>query len=599
VSDTRGGDVAWLAAGDGHRIPVRRWPAPAARAVVQVLHGMAEHSGVYADVATALNAAGLAVVAHDHRGHGLAAAPGAPGDVDAERSWSGVRRDLAVVNADVRRHHPGLPVIVLGHSMGSFLAQDLARSHPDGVDLLALEGSSYEAPWLTALAGLLGRFECWRQGENGRSPLVHSLTFGAYGRAFARPRTLFDWLSRDATFVDRYVGDPLCGFRIANAFWRDFVRGLTTLYRPEAMKRTRADVPVYVFSGACDPVGHRGRGPERLARALREAGSRDVTLRLYPGARHDLLHETNRDEVIADLQGWIESRLARRPEPRPGLFPRPGSRAEADAFRLTANQVRAFETDGFVAGIRVLDAEALEAVRAAVERIRAGDSPHAHRLYEVEEDYYRAPERNAFHCLGGWLVEPVLHDLVFHPAATVPAAQLLRAPRLRLWHDQLFYKPPRHPGVVAWHQDFSYWTRTLPMNHVTLNIVLDDTSPENGCLHYVPGSQRWPLLPPVSFGQDMEAFRDFLPAELREGFRPVPVPLRAGEASLHHPLTVHGSYENRTPGPRRAVVLNYMGPDTRSADGRMPLLKGTPVVPRGEIVEGEHFPIVLDLGSLG
>jgi ectoine hydroxylase-related dioxygenase (phytanoyl-CoA dioxygenase family) len=262
-------------------------------------------------------------------------------------------------------------------------------------------------------------------------------------------------------------------------------------------------------------------------------------------------------------------------------------------------QVRFFEANGYVAGVRVLEAAALDAVREAVERLRCGDSPHRHLLYEVDAEHVREPERNAFHCLGGWLAEAALHDLVFHPAATVPAAQLLGLDRLRFWHDQVFYKPPRHPGVVAWHQDFSYWTRTLPMKHVTVNVVLDDTSVENGCLHYVPGSHRWPLLAPVSFGQDMEAFRDFLPAELRERFHPTPVALKAGEASFHHPLMVHGSYENRSSGPRRAAVLNYMAPDTRSAEGRVPPLEGTPVVARGDIIEGEHFPIVLDLRVLG
>jgi ectoine hydroxylase-related dioxygenase (phytanoyl-CoA dioxygenase family) len=270
----------------------------------------------------------------------------------------------------------------------------------------------------------------------------------------------------------------------------------------------------------------------------------------------------------------------------------------AVTLRLSAEQVRSFGENGYLAGVRVLEGRALDAVREAVERIQRAQTPHLDLLYEVEEDYYRDPEHNAFHCLGGWLVEPALHDLIFHPAATVPAAQLLGVQRLRFWHDQLFYKPPRHPGVVSWHQDFSYWTRTLPMKHITMNIVLDDTSLENGCLHYVPGSHRWPLLAPVSFGQDMDAFGESLPPELRERFRPVPIPLRAGEASLHHPLMVHGSYGNRSPGPRRAAVLNFMAPDTRSAEGRLPPLKGTPVVPRGAVIEGEHFPIVLDLQAL-
>jgi ectoine hydroxylase-related dioxygenase (phytanoyl-CoA dioxygenase family) len=287
-----------------------------------------------------------------------------------------------------------------------------------------------------------------------------------------------------------------------------------------------------------------------------------------------------------------------RSTPLTALFPSVRSRADVDALRLSAEQVRSFEENGFVAGIRVLEGAALDAVRDAVERIQRGETPHLDLLYEVEEDYYRDPEKSAFHCLGGWLVEPALHDLIFHPAATVPAAQLLGLERLRFWHDQVFYKPPRHPGVVSWHQDFSYWTRTLPMKHITMNIVLDDTSLENGCLHYVPGSHRWPLLAPVSFGQDMEAFQESLPAELRGRFSPTPIALRAGEASLHHPLTVHGSYGNRSARPRRAAVLNFMAPDTRSAEGRMPPLKGTPVVPRGDVIDGEHFPIVLDLRAL-
>jgi ectoine hydroxylase-related dioxygenase (phytanoyl-CoA dioxygenase family) len=283
-----------------------------------------------------------------------------------------------------------------------------------------------------------------------------------------------------------------------------------------------------------------------------------------------------------------------QPTPLTALFPRLLSRQDAVALRLSDEQVRSFEENGYVAGIRVLEGAALDAVREAVERIQRGETPHLDRLYEVEEDYYRDPERNAFHCLGGWLVEPALHDLIFHPAATVPAAQLLGLERLRFWHDQLFYKPPRHPGVVAWHQDFSYWTRTLPMKHITMNIVLDDTSLENGCLHYVPGSHRWPLLAPVSFGQDMDAFRASLSPDLRESFRPTPIALRAGEASLHHPLMVHGSYGNRSARPRRAAVLNFMAPDTRSAEGRLPPLKGTPVVPRGAVLDGEYFPVVLD-----
>ncbi len=300
--------LEWLNASDGHRIPVRHWPVAGARAVIHISHGMAEHSGCYADIARRLNAEGYAVVAHDHRCHGLATAT--PGDVGPQQHWAGACHDMAVVNADIHQRHPGLPVILLGHSMGSFLAQYLAQHYPEQINLLLLEGSSFEAPWFTAIAGLIGGLESWRQGENGRSRLIHALSFGGFNKAFRNVRTDFDWLSRDEAFVDRYVADRLCGFQMANGFWRDFVRGLNALYRPSAMKKIRADLPVYLFAGDQDPVGHKGRGVEKLAQAYRHiTGSRDVTLRLYPGARHDILHESNQDEVLTDLLGWIRRHL--------------------------------------------------------------------------------------------------------------------------------------------------------------------------------------------------------------------------------------------------------------------------------------------------
>jgi alpha-beta hydrolase superfamily lysophospholipase len=301
--------VEWLTAGDGHRIPLRHWPVANPVAVVHLVHGMAEHSGCYADVAAALNAAGYSAVAHDHRCHGLAVAQGTLGNVGLQQHWRGVCHDMTVVNAEIHRRHPGLPLVLLGHSMGSFVSQYFAQHHSDQINLLLLEGSSFEAPWFTTAASWLAGLESWRQGENGRSALIHALSFGGFNKAFKKPRTDFDWLSRDTGFVDRYVADPLCGFQLANGYWREFLRGLAELYRPQAMKRLRPDLPVYLFAGDCDPVGHKGRGAERLSVALREAGCRDVTLRLYPGARHDILHETNRDEVLADLLGWLKRHL--------------------------------------------------------------------------------------------------------------------------------------------------------------------------------------------------------------------------------------------------------------------------------------------------
>jgi ectoine hydroxylase-related dioxygenase (phytanoyl-CoA dioxygenase family) len=195
-----------------------------------------------------------------------------------------------------------------------------------------------------------------------------------------------------------------------------------------------------------------------------------------------------------------------------------------------------------------------------------------------------------FHALGAWRVSPAFHDLLWNPAFVVAASQLLGGP-VRFWHDQLFCKPPRQGGVVAWHQDYSYWTRTEPACHITLNLVLDDADEQNGCLMFVPGSHRWGLLPKMPFDAPLDAMRAHLPAGVV--WQPVAVPARAGQATIHHSHTLHGSDRNRSERWRRACVLNYMGADVRVADDREPLLRGVPRLPKGAIVHGPDFPIVL------
>src|SRR5262249_38914636 len=153
-------------------------------------------------------------------------------------------------------------------------------------------------------------------------------------------------------------------------------------------------------------------------------------------------------------------------------------------------QIEFYREHGYVAGVRILEADQVAELARRLERIRAGLDEHMERLYEVEADYLARPAEVVFHFLGAWLVDAWFHDLLFAPQVTVPMAQLLGVRRVRFWHDQVFYKPPRHPGVVPWHQDYSYWTRAAPPNHATINIVLDEANEESGCLHYVPGSHR-------------------------------------------------------------------------------------------------------------
>jgi ectoine hydroxylase-related dioxygenase (phytanoyl-CoA dioxygenase family) len=168
---------------------------------------------------------------------------------------------------------------------------------------------------------------------------------------------------------------------------------------------------------------------------------------------------------------------------------------------------------------------------------------------------------------------------------------------VRFWHDQIFYKPAYHGGVVAWHQDYSYWTRTQPMAHLSCWIGLDDSTRDNGCVHYVAGSHRWRLLPVTGLADDMDAIQSVLSGEQKNEFKPVAIELRKGEASFHHPLMVHGSFENKTDRPRRAAVINVFADGVISASDRPPL-EGVPPIPLGQKMQGQFFPLLFDPATL-
>lgn len=261
-------------------------------------------------------------------------------------------------------------------------------------------------------------------------------------------------------------------------------------------------------------------------------------------------------------------------------------------MRLSQETVDGFHRDGFVPRLPLLEADEVPRVRAAVEEIRLNLDSYSDQLYEVEQAYTQDPDEMVCHFLGAWRLQEAIRELVFDPRVTEPLAQLLGVDRLRFWHDQVFYKPARHPGVVPWHQDYSYWQRTVPARHITLYIALDDVDLANGCVQYVPGSHRWGLLPPVPFDSSLDEIRTCLSADQASEFRPVAIELAAGEASVHHSHTIHGSDRNDSDSSRCGLVLNYMAADTRSASDE-PLLANVPVVPVGSIVEGEHFPVVL------
>lgn len=284
--------------------------------------------------------------------------------------------------------------------------------------------------------------------------------------------------------------------------------------------------------------------------------------------------------------------LSRAHHPVSTLFAQPLTTAAWDRYRLSEDQVRFYNLNGYVSGIPLLDDAQLEQLRAELDQLTDSLHPARSLFYEYHSNESANPATVLFHALGAWRATPGFHDLLWNPAFLMPASQLLGS-GVRFWHDQIFYKPAHHGGIVAWHQDYSYWTRTKPIAHLSCWIALDDATRENGCVHYVPGSHLWNLLPVSGLADQMDAINALLSIEQKEQFKPVPIELTKGQASFHHPLMVHGSYENRTDRPRRGTVINVFSDGVVSASDQ-PLLAGVPLIPSGKKIEGQFFPLLFD-----
>ena len=273
---------------DGLRIVTFEWPATTGevRGVVQIAHGLAEHSARYARLAAALNAVGYHVGSTDHRGHGASIA-GTPGDFGAV-GFSGLWHDVVQYGGLLRNAHADLPVYLLAHSMGSFAAQELLPEYSTRYDGVILSGS-------TAIDVMAARMAAGPAGD-----------LSVFNSAFEN-RTGYEWLSRDEAEVDAYVDDPLCGFTLpaetTPALFADGAR----LSDPAELARIRSDLPILIISGSDDPLSGGGQLPRLLAQRYTDAGVADVTVVVYPGARHEVFNETNRDEVTTGVVSWLQA----------------------------------------------------------------------------------------------------------------------------------------------------------------------------------------------------------------------------------------------------------------------------------------------------
>ncbi|TFF35602.1 alpha/beta hydrolase [Pseudomonas sp. RIT623] len=303
-------DAFWLPASEHCSLYVHQWlPTTPVKAVVLLAHGMAEHAGRYQRLGQALNAAGFALLAPDLRGHGRTAELGHLGLFARHNGWNAVVNDLGLLAQHIGQQFPGTPLFLFGHSMGSYIAQAYLLHHSASLQGAILSGSNFQPVTLYRVARLIARLEAWRQGPLGKSALIDWLSFGSFNKAFKPNRTAFDWLSRDEVEVDKYIADPLCGFRCSNQLWLDLLQGLAQISQARQLAQIDPNLPLLVMGGECDPVS-AGKRLTRLADALRATGNCHVQLRLYPGARHEVLNETHRDEVSADIIGWLEQALA-------------------------------------------------------------------------------------------------------------------------------------------------------------------------------------------------------------------------------------------------------------------------------------------------
>lgn len=278
----------------------------APKGVVHINHGMSEHCTRYDRFANALNKAGYAAIAHDHRGHGETTAPDAHLGLYAKSDgWDKVLGDVDAVNAHIRDARPDVPIVLFGHSMGSIIGLNYAIRHSERMDACALWNSGVDGGPLLWVYGVLLAIERSYKGSDVPSAIASKLTFETWNKKFAPNRTPSDWLSKDEAEVDKYVADPLCGFNACNGLWRDLLKGIRVGAKDEELRKIKSDLPMHLLAGGEDPCSDNGKAVERLAKRMKNVGMTKLTSLVYKDNRHEALNETNRDLVTADFISWL------------------------------------------------------------------------------------------------------------------------------------------------------------------------------------------------------------------------------------------------------------------------------------------------------
>ena len=285
-------------------------PDGQAKAVVQIAHGIAEHIERYDDFMEFLASNGFVAVGNDHLGHGKSITKPAEQGIFAEADgWSFVVKDMDLLRDRMHRDYPDLPYIFFGHSMGSFLTRTYIIQHPDKYDAVILSGTGHQSKALILAGYSAADLMTKLRGPAGDGKALNDMAFGSYTKRIDNPRTALDWLSVNTDNVDKYIADPLCGFVAKISLYRDMMAGIKFLTSQKNIDKMNKDAPVYFMSGAEDPVGDYGKGVEKAYKAFCRAGLHDVTIRLYPNGRHEMLNENNHQEVYQDILNWLNEKL--------------------------------------------------------------------------------------------------------------------------------------------------------------------------------------------------------------------------------------------------------------------------------------------------
>lgn len=280
------------------------------RAVIQIVHGIAEHINRYDDFMLFLANNGFAVAGDDHLGHGQSVTrPEELGFFDDENGWDKVVADVGTLREMMHGEFPDVPYIFFGHSMGSFLTRTFIIQNPDKYDAAIISGTGHQAKALVFAGLAMGNAVVKLHGARADGKMLNDIAFGTYNRKIDFPMTDFDWLSRDYENVKKYIADPMCGFVCKASLYRDMLSGVKFVTDQSNIDKMSKEQPIYFMSGDNDPVGDYGKGVDRAYKAFCKAGLHDVMIRLYPGGRHEMLNEINKDQVYQDILNWLNEKL--------------------------------------------------------------------------------------------------------------------------------------------------------------------------------------------------------------------------------------------------------------------------------------------------